>query len=292
MLSSYHKGTLYVISSGILYGLLGYFGISLMKEGMSVSNMSFWRFFLASISILPIFLIQYKKFNDSKHEMFKTILYGIFFYGICAISYFFAAEYIGTAQSMVIFYTYPAMVVIFNYIVYKTPIRKSYYFSLALIFIGIILLIDIREMKFDLMGIGLSLISALTYCFYIIFSKKQNISPLASSTMVSLGCLIASALFVLADNSFYVPYGSYIWLHLLGISILCSILPIFLMLRGLQYISAEDASIFSVLEPVFVVLIGITILGEHANFLQICGIVSILLGALIVIRNPIIRVQD
>ena len=55
--SLYNKqqGALYAITSGLYYGLTGYFGISLINSGLLIFNMSFWWFFI-SIALIIVLL--------------------------------------------------------------------------------------------------------------------------------------------------------------------------------------------------------------------------------------------
>ena len=53
------------------------------------------------------------------------------------------------------------------------------------------------------------------------------------------------------------------------------------MLYSLKYISSERASILSVLEPVFVVIFGVILLGETLHPWHAVGVVFVLLGAMI-----------
>ncbi len=55
-LSNEHKGALLAISSGLSYSLLGYFGVTIINEGLSINNMLFWRFIISSILIALIII--------------------------------------------------------------------------------------------------------------------------------------------------------------------------------------------------------------------------------------------
>ena len=56
MKSQEQRGSLYAIVSGLLYGFIGYFGLSAMNGHLSASNMLFWRFLISSIIILIILI--------------------------------------------------------------------------------------------------------------------------------------------------------------------------------------------------------------------------------------------
>jgi len=280
-LSNEQKGALCAITSGIFYSFVGYFGMSVINADHSASNMTFWRFLVSSALISFILIPRFKAINENFLEMLKMLIYGAVFYGVGVVMYFVSSKYIGTGLAMVIFFTYPAMVMFLNWLLYKKGMIKTCYLSIFIITVGLILLVDISEFKLDIVGVGLSILSAILYAFYIVFSKKSKLSALVSTYMVCIGCTIASLMLALVDQSFAVPMTLSVWINILGIGIICTALPILLLLEGLKRISAEKASILSVLEPVFVVIFGVTLLGEKINLLQCLGIITVLLGALI-----------
>ena len=54
ILSKEGRGGFYAITSGLLYGLLGYFGKNIMEFDFSISNMLFWRFLIATMFLVAI----------------------------------------------------------------------------------------------------------------------------------------------------------------------------------------------------------------------------------------------
>lgn len=280
-LSNEQRGALYVVCSGLLYGLIGYFGITIIHQDISVTNMLFWRFLISGAFISLLLFPVIRRIKIDRLELIKVICYGASFYSISSILYFIASQHIGTGLAMVLFFTYPTLVIFINKVFYKQNLGKIYYLAIGLISVGMILLVDISEFTFDVLGVLLGVLAAGFYACYIIFSKKCNLPPRLSSLMVSMGC--ASTCFILAsmNQSFLVPQDLSVWGNILGIGIICTALPILLLLKGMKYISAEKASILSVLEPVFVVIFGVILLGERLNNYQTIGVVIILMGAMV-----------
>lgn len=283
--SNEQKGSLYAITSGLCYGLLGYFGVTIIEADFSITNMLFWRFLVSVVFIGGILLFQLKNLKDCPKEMIKIILAGAILYCPTSILFFISSEYIGTGLSMVIFFTYPAIVILLNYLFYKTKISKIYYFAIAVITIGMVLLVDISEFTFDLFGIALGLISATFYASYILISKKNKLSPLSSTLMVSIGCMLTCLIGSIATNSLKMPTTLDVWSNILSLGVICTAVPILLLLQGLKYISSEKASILSVLEPVFVVIFGMLLLDETISLLQAIGIIVLLVGAIITLLS-------
>jgi drug/metabolite transporter (DMT)-like permease len=277
------KGIWFAIISGLLYGLLGYFGVTLMHTGMSVYNMSFWRFFFALVLVFAVVVVRKHKPPRARNVTMSAIVNGGLFYTGSGIFFFLAANYIGTGQAMVMFFIYPIWVMILNWYFLGQPFRPHYILALVLIVAGLIFLVDIKEIHFDFLGVGLSVLASLSYAVYIFWSKRLALDPLDSTMFVSTGCALAGFLLAVIDGSFYLPSTNYQWLHLLGLSVVCTAVPILLMLEAIKYLSSDKASLLSVFEPVFTVIFGVLLLNEVLTANTILGMVLILLGAMIVV---------
>jgi drug/metabolite transporter (DMT)-like permease len=281
LLSKENRGVLYAVSSGLCFGLLGYFGVTLMQANFSVYNMLFWRFVVGSIVVALCLLPTYTTIFKKPKELVKVFLYGVSFYSITAILYFIACKYISTGLAMVMFFTYPVMVILLNKFLYKSEIPKTYYGAVGLILLGMCLLGGNQDLTFDFFGLLLAVASALSYACYLIVSKNSKVSPLVSTLMVSIGCLVTCFLAARVDGSFFVPHDFRTWVNIIALGTLCTALPILLLLRALQYISSEKASLLSVLEPIFVLGFGVLLLEETITSTQMIGVVIVLLGAIV-----------
>jgi drug/metabolite transporter (DMT)-like permease len=270
----------------MLYGSLGYFGMSLISENLSVCNMLFWRFLISSLSIILFIYLSKQNLNYFSKQNFKLFIYAAIFYGSSSAFYFASSTYIGTGLSMVILFIYPTIIIAFNALFYKQKIDKLYYVSMSLIIVGMILLVNQADLSFNLLGISLSIISAIEYAAYIIYSKRYSTTPpITAALMVSLGSCFGCLIFALFEGSFYLPSNNFqIWINFITIGIVCTSLPILFMLKGLKYISAEKASLLSVVEPVCVGIAGILLLNESINLHQLFGVIIILIGAIICIK--------
>lgn len=274
------KGNWYAVLSGLLYGLLGYFGMVLIGSGLSAVNVSFWRFFTSFLCMALIFLATMpKKLSSSKHYI-RAFINGALFYSAPSTLFFIASQYIGTGQSMVIFFCFPAFVMILNKALYNSPIKPHYFASFAVIIAGLVMLVDIAEFGFDLIGVVLSILSAVSYAFYVVFSKQVKLSALESTIMVSLGCSITSLILALVTGTFVMPVLSMQWFNLIGLAIISTAVPILLMLEALKHISSDRASLLAVLEPVATVIFGVILLHEQLTMKTVFGIGLTLIGAM------------
>ncbi|MFJ1268036.1 DMT family transporter [Legionella lytica] len=291
MMTKEQLGATYAVLSGFLYGFIGYFGLSAMNGSMSSSTMLFWRFFISSIAIVIVLFPQLKKSTDTAKNMVNAFLTGAIYYGFSTLLYFLACQYVSSGVAMVIFFTYPVLIMLINFLVYKRGIPKIYYLAILIILIGMSLLVDLNALSFNLSGILLGVVSAFFYACYIISSKRNTLSPNMSTLMVCLGCMVTAFLASLFNHTLALPSSTTVWLHLLGIAIIATVIPILLMLYSLRYISSEKASILSVLEPVFVVIFGVILLGEKLHLMSALGVILILAGALITLFSHKISLE-
>lgn len=280
-MSNNRVGVLYVMLSGLFFGLIGYFGISAINANLSIYTMLMWRFLVSSIFIFILLLPQINCLTIHKAELLKVFFYGMAFYSTTAIFYFLASIHFGSGLAMVIFFTYPAFVMLINMLLYRAKISKIYIVALLIITFGMFLLMNAGLGELNLQGILFSLASALLYAIYVVVSKKSPVSPLPATFALTIGCVVTCFIVALADNSLKIPMQAGIWFNIGGIGIICTALPIFFLLKGLKFLSAPQASLLSVLEPVFVVIFGITLLDEQINTTQAIGIIALLCGALL-----------
>ncbi len=283
IINNKNKGTILALLSSALYGLVGYFGTKLINVDMDISSMCFWRFMISSIFMLII--LKGKAYTSKINLSFP--LYGALFYSVSAGSYFKATLYIGTGLAMVMFFCFPILIILYNFLFREVKITNRYILVLITISCGILLLIKKDNLGFDLYGVFFALVSAVAYAAYIIFSKNtsEKISAKVQTFFLSIGSMCYFALFAIINDQFRFPLNIVEWLYIIAIGVFCTALPILLLLEAIKYISSNKAGVLSVLEPVFVVIFGVMLLEEKIDMLQVLGVILILFSSLFTIKE-------
>jgi drug/metabolite transporter (DMT)-like permease len=282
--SGEQKGIIYVLASGLCYGLIGYFGISIMQENLSAYNMLFWRFLVSTLVMFGFSFLQMREkyfLQKNFSQLTKIFFYSALFHGTSSAFYFMSSARIGSGLAMILFFIYPLIVVILNRIFFQTKISKYYFFSISAIFIGIILLADLQHFSMDLFGIFLGILAAIFFGLYVFAVQKSSIPPITLAFTVSLGCCFASGIFALIDGSFLVPQNIKPVFNIIAMGVISTALPILFFLRGLNYINSTKASLLGVCEPLAVLFFGWLLLAEEINNMQLIGSAIILLGGAI-----------
>ena len=272
------QGSLLVGCSAILYGFLGYFGINILRENISVSNMLFWRFLIAGVWMSLFAIRKHKKTNifsqlDQRTLFFMFILGAVGYAGSSEL-YFSAIRYIGTGLAMVIFFSYPIMIALLTWLVHRQRFSLLTSITLVTMSVGLYLLRDAATHPLSLLGIMMALIGAVLYALYVFGSKRFSSVDMDSNLLTIMVCLSCALMFLIAStltHQFAVPPSLRAWLFLVALGILGTALPIQFMLEGLKYVSSLRASIISVLEPLVTVIVGVMVLGESISHIQLIG---------------------
>jgi drug/metabolite transporter (DMT)-like permease len=115
--------------------------------------------------------------------------------------------------------------------------------------------------------------SAITYAAYILFSARyqRNVKPISSSLYVITFAAIALACYHHPNLQFWKALSSYQWQVVFGIATLSTILPMTLILAGLQKLKSSQAALITMLEPVTAAIAAGLLLHENMSVLQIMG---------------------
>ena len=135
------------------------------------------------------------------------------------------------------------------------------------------------------LGIGLGLVSALIYSFYILAATRvtRGVEALSSAAViVTAAAVVFCGLSAL--RGWALPDSLPGWLALLAMSLISTVGAILAFMAGLARVGPTDAATLSALEPVGTAVMAVTLLGETLTPLQIVGGAIILASTVIVAR--------
>lgn len=280
-----NKGIGLAALSGILYGCLGYFGKVLSDYGFTVTQICLWRFIFSTLCFIPILPFALKQKFEWKSLLLPFLLGGLC-YSTSTFFYFQACPYIGSGLAMVIFFTYPILVVLISSILHRKQPTLVSVISSLLILVGCALIAYQKSMQVNVIGVGLSLLSASGYGFYVALSKNvgKPVPPLIGSFAVCLGNSFTFLILTpFIDGAYFVPTEIPVLGQLTLFGLFGTLLPVLLLLISMKTISATTAAIISVFEPITSLTVGFFILDEPLSFTQLTGAMVILASAILTI---------
>lgn len=239
------------------------------------------RFLLASIILLPFCYKNILKFK--RKQWLKSIVIGLFL--AVSLHVWVYAVSISETLSEGAFIMSLSMIFapITSWLLFKIRPIKSFFYALPLAMLGLSLLMLSQPWQVD-SSQNIYLMASLFLSMHFVLNKKNNVAPLPSITLqlFVVGC---SGLFLLCINeqpSFQINDHVVIWF---AISVLISTSLRYLMqTMGQFYITMEVAALIMILEPVWTLLLSISILNEAINVQKIIGGLVILFSLFVYIK--------
>ncbi len=220
----------------------------------------------------------------SGRSLFGLLLLGGVGYVSQSLSYFTALTMTSAALLGLLLYLYPALVAVLARVFLGVPLTRTRILALTLAVFGASLTIGPLGGG-SWLGIGLGLLSALIYSFYILAASRltRDVDALSSAAVIATSAAVVFC-GLSALRGVALPASLPGWLAMLAMSLISTVAAILAFMAGLSRVGPTDAATLSTLEPVGTAVLAVTVLGEVLAPLQIIGGVLILGAALVVAR--------
>ncbi len=286
------KGYLYVAIAGILWSTIGLFGNNLMSVGLTPEQVSFARLLLGCLILVMYSLIKNPNLlKISKKGILYSIALGFICQALYNYCYFNAIEKVGVSTSAVLLYTSPLFLAILSKIIYQEKLTKNKIVSLAICFIGAILVVTGGKFDFvglDTLGVMMGIISAIAYSLMPIINKnalKEN----ESITLTMYGFLFG-AIFMLPLANIG-EFGTYIGnttvlINLILLALLPAAMAYIFYVDGIsQGIELSIAGVVASTELVFASIIGWIVLGEEFSLIKLFGLILMIISTVVAFKR-------
>lgn len=218
-------------------------------------------------------------------SMVGLVLLGGVGYVSQSMSYFTALTMTSAAVLALLVYLYPVAVAVLARFFFRVPLTRTRILSLTLALLGAGLSIG-QLSGGSWIGVGLGLLSALIYAFYILAATRvsRGVDALSSAAVITTSAAVVfCGLAVLRGLA--LPGSTPGWLAVVAISLVSTVAAILAFMAGLARVGPTDAATLSTLEPVGTAVLAVTLLGETLAPLQILGGALIVGAAVVVARS-------
>ena len=277
------KGYLCAFISAFTYGLIPLFMIPIKKaESFSVDATLFYRFLIASGAILLFLCYQKQRLRISLREGLIMSILGLL-YALSAEFLFLAYDYLSPGIASTIFFSYPIIVALVLVLFYKEKITFPTILSLLLVVAGVGVLSIKEGSTINYVGLGISLLGALVYAFYILIINKVRIE--ASGVKISFYSMLFSSLYfwvktLILGESIAIPSLSLVG-DITLFAMITTSLSLVALVYAVRYIGSTPTAIMGAFEPIVAVLISVGLFGEALTSSLIIGGMVIIAGVLI-----------
>lgn len=286
-----NKAYLYIIAGAALWGLIGLFVRMLNAQGLTAMEVVFLRVSTSAL-VMSIFLLpQLKQVLAIKVKdlwMFLgTGLISLTFFNYC---YFNCIASSSLAVAALLLYTAPIFVMLMSLVLFKESFTKIKAVALVATFIGCACVTGIFSGSLNITTASLlyGLGSGIGYATYSIFGKyaleKYSSSTITAYTFyIAAICTLPLADFSKIANPALLNMDTLI--GVLGLSIICAVIPYLLYTKGLDAVAPGQASIIATIEPFVAAGVGIIAFGEPLTMQKAVGMLLIF-GAIVLLNWP------
>lgn len=285
------KGLIYGIVTSVTFGLIPLFTLPLMKEGMSLDSILFYRFLFATIALGIMMKVHKEPFAIKMNDLPLLVLLSTY-YMVSAQFLFWGYDYMGAGVATTLHFTYPVFVTLLMLILFREKASWVTCLAIILAVYGVARLsIGGEDHKFSFFGVGIVLLSALGYAAYITTVNKSHLRTMPNRKLAFYVFVFTTLLFAgkVSVTQTLQPIPDVMsGVNLVLLAVLPTVISNITLLLAVHHIGGTMTSVLGALEPVTAVCIGAFVFGEAFTWQQGLGIAMILVAVtLIILGKPI-----
>ena len=265
------------IITGITYGLNPLFGVPLMKNGMPVESILFFRYAIAVLILGVVLLSDRQNFKVSWKQFGILLVLGVL-YTASSTFLFKSYNYIPSGLATTLVFLFPVLVAVIMVFLHVVP-SWQVWVAIVATFIGVIIMTQSDSTReIDTVGVLLSLGSALSYAFFVVIINRNKAISNISNSLLTFYVLLVGAIFFLSrvtatGGNLTVGIETKVdCLNLVGLAVLPTIVSTATLAVATRNIGATKASVLGVFEPITAILVGTLVFGEALTNNIIVGI--------------------
>jgi drug/metabolite transporter (DMT)-like permease len=280
-------------AGSVMVGFLPITTLRLYGEGMSTFSLLFWRYGIALIAlVLAAGLAGLDLRGAARRGGLRIALVGATLGSAQTLCFFESLRWLETGIAVLLFYTYPAVTLALERILFKRPVPPVAARCVAMILGGAALIAvpGLQGGTIDPRGLVWALPGPLIYALYLTVNARlmRRHPPLVGAGYLYLG-FTASFFAVVLIAGIEVPASAGGWLVLLFIALGTGALTITLFSYSVPRLGPSSYAIIANAELVTVVLVGVLLLGERLTPARAVGGGLVIAGILVhgvVRRSP------
>lgn len=272
------------VAGSVMVGFMPILTLQLYHDGIGATSMLVWRYGLALLPLGAAAAVAGHDLRAALHGgAWKISVIGATLGAGQTLCFWESLHTLDTSIAILLFYTYPALTLVLERLLFRRPIRGRAALCVGLILMGagLIMVPGLRG-GLDPRGLMWILPSPVIYAFYLAANSvlMRRYPPLIGAGFLYLGLLatFAGASLVLGLD---VPARPATWLLILVIALGPGALTVTLFCYSVPRLGAASYAIVANCELVTVVAVGVVLLGEKVTASRACGAALIVSGILL-----------
>lgn len=277
------RGYIFAIISAVSFGLIPIFILPIKKVEFSIDTTLFYRFFFSALMVGSCLVFRKENFKVNIREASILLVLGLF-YAFSSDFLFLGYDYLSAGIASTALFIYPVLVALIMFFVYKKKMSKLSAFSLALAFLGVLILcLKEGELNINFTGLGIVLLSSLCYALYMVIVNKARL-PISGFKLSFYSMLFTSLYYfgkvIAKDESLIVP-NVQLLINFIIFAFVTTLISSLTLVYAIKIIGSTPTAILGALEPIIAVLISVLMFGEHFTINLLIGIILILSGVIL-----------
>ncbi len=266
-MDSRRKGILLIVGAALLWSTGG-IGIKAVAD--SALKVTFYRSLFAAIALM-LFLGR-GVWGRRQWKSTAAFAIAIISYGACLTTFVVATKWTTAANAIFLQYAGVVWVLLLSPIVVREPMRARDVIAIAVAMSGMALFFVGRFEARGMAGNAMALVSSVFFALLILVLRREQRAAQAAVTWGNVVCALAVLPFVAHDLA--LTPRSFAVLAFLGVFQIA--IAYVLFVRGLAYVTATQASLTGMLEPVSNPIWVFFFLGEIPSVYAIAGALVVL----------------
>ena len=279
-------GTLLVLGAATGFGTIGIFGELAAVIDLELPTLLVTRFVLATLAVVAIGRLRGWPVPRTRRDVATTVALGGAYTGL-TLCFFVSLRYLTAGLATIVLYTYPVVVFLLAAALLDEAVTPSKVGALGLVLAGVALIVDADVVGAEPVGVALALGAAAFYAVYTVGSRTlvASLAPRALMLGVLVGTTLGMVTYALAVGDMGLPRGADEWGVVFGLTLVGTVLPLWLFYEGVARLEAGRVGVVSTVEPVVTVSLGAVLLDEPVTPVVVAGGLLVLGGVLLVQRR-------
>jgi len=260
------KGILLIAGAALLWSSCG---IGIKAVAASPLTITFYRSLFAAVELM---LFMRGDVFRRRWQSTPLFVFAVVSYATCLTTFVVATKWTTAANAIFLQYAGVVWVLLLSPIVVREPMRGRDALAIAVALGGMALFFVGRFEARGMAGNGMALISSVFFAFLILCLRREQRAAQAAVTWGNVAC--AAAMLPFVGDELAQPPRAFAVLLFLGIFQIA--LAYVLFVRGLAHVTATQASLTGMLEPVSNPIWVFLFLGERPSPYAIAGAVVVL----------------
>ncbi len=274
----------FALISALCYSTLPVLAKGAYAGGLDVLDALSLRFLLAAGALWTYALWRRDlSWRPSRRHLGLLALLGAGIYGPLAICFFLSVQRLPASLAAMIFYVYPLLVTVLSVVVLRERWTWLRGLALTLGLGGCYLLLDVRAVRWDLIGVLWAVVAATLYATH--YTLSQKLLERVDSRVTALYVVSFAAVFLgllrppwEALTHLTAPWPGLV--SVVGLGLVATAASMWFFFMAVERIGSWRTAIIGVAEPLGAVILAVLFLGETLSAGQLLGGALILVAVL------------